>query len=632
MKSGFQLRALRVTGKDKTPAELSFGPGCNVIAGASNTGKSYILQCIDFACAAGTRPKLIDESLGYERVELEFEDHAGVMHRFERSLKGAAALHSILTSATWTEADPPTLGAKHSEDNPNTISGFLLTLSDLWDKWVRINQSGHTDSLSFRDVAHLTLINETRIIAEGSPIFTGKDNTEPKEASVFNLLLTGVDDSSVIAHETQKQNQARRKAQLELLDRMIERTEEQIAKADKEPASASERKKRVEETIAQRTDIVTANQNEIAGQEYRRQEAWTLFQEVRAKRNATEHLRSRFKLLEEHYKNDLARLSAIIEADHYFSQLQEVRCPLCGAAIADNEAHVHRSEENSELVNLRTACHEEVRKIQALLKELLGTTTQLDTELSDLLNREQQQTSLFQEATARIQRELAPRAKQLQGELSEFIERRDDLAHVEMLHEKLAGLRQDREAIAKDVWKKKPIEDDGQQGVLVPQAIEKFSLAVEATLKEWQYPDLTRVTFNNERFDLIISGKDRASEGKGFRAIAYSAFIIGLLRYCAEQNLPHSGLVALDSPLVTYKRKDTQPGEAIPEDVKRAFYEALASTPPDRQIIILENEDPPESVHAKLHYTHFSRSYDVGRYGFFPVVKKELPPAEKPGI
>jgi hypothetical protein len=51
-----------------------------------------------------------------------------------------------------------------------------------------------------------------------------------------------------------------------------------------------------------------------------------------------------------------------------------------------------------------------------------------------------------------------------------------------------------------------------------------------------------------------------------------------------------------DSPLVTYKRRDVQPGEAIPEDVGRAFYEALALTPPDSQIIILENEDPPEEV------------------------------------
>jgi len=102
--------------------------------------------------------------------------------------------------------------------------------------------------------------------------------------------------------------------------------------------------------------------------------------------------------------------------------------------------------------------------------------------------------------------------------------------------------------------------------------------------------------------------------------IAYSAFIIGLLRYCAEQELPHPSIVALDSPLVTYRRRDVQPGEEIPENVSRAFYEALALTPADRQIVVLENEDPAEEVQAKIHYTHFSRSTEVGRYGFFPVL------------
>ena len=315
------------------------------------------------------------------------------------------------------------------------------------------------------------------------------------------------------------------------------------------------------------------------------------------------------------------RLNAIIEADYYFSQLREISCPLCGAAIEDHNAAVHGSDESAGLQNLRTACTEEVRKIQALLRDLLGTTTQLDSELSSLEQEQLEQTSLFQEATTLIQRELTPRTEQLQGELTQLIGDRDAVAYVEMLQDRLLSLTQDRDAISKAVWRSQPVEDDGQQGLLVPQSFEKFSLGVQAILEEWRYPNLTRVTFNNERFDLIISGKDRASEGKGFRAIAYSAFIIGLLRYCAELGLPHPGLVALDSPLVTYRRRDVQPSEAIPKNVSHAFYEALALTPAARQIIVLENEDPPEEVHARIHYTHFSRSAEVGRYGFFPTLK-----------
>jgi hypothetical protein len=143
---------------------------------------------------------------------------------------------------------------------------------------------------------------------------------------------------------------------------------------------------------------------------------------------------------------------------------------------------------------------------------------------------------------------------------------------------------------------------------------------VQSLLEAWKYPDLTRVTFSDEKVDLVISGKERASEGKGFRAIAYAAFMIGLLDYCVDSKveLPHPGIVVLDSPLVTYKRRDTTPGEEISEDVTSAFYEDLAKLPTGRQVIVLENNDPPAALHSQINYTHFSRSA-TGRYGFYPV-------------
>jgi hypothetical protein len=549
---------------------------------------------------------------------LELRDSADNLHRLERSLKGGDARHFVFEGDSWKEP-AQTLGAKHSATDPETISGFLLELSALWGNKVRTNAAGKSISLSFRDVAHIIFVDEKRIIEDRSPIFSGQNTAETKEASVFNLFLTGIDDGSVIAHETRKESQQKKKAQLELLDRMIGRTEEQLSNADKELNTVGDRKKRVDEAIAARTEVITLNQNEIASQQQRRQSAWNTAQQANARRNATEQLRTRFNLLERHYNNDLARLKAIIETDHYFAQLQEVRCPLCGANVEDHDSEFHPSDESSDLKSIRVACQEEVRKIQGLLKDLLGTTIQLDGELSSLERQREEQLSLFRNASSAIERELAPRASQLQSELTEFMERRDALAYVEVLQERLVSLKQEREELAKVVWKAHAVENDGRQELLVPQAIENFTLTVQAVLQEWRYPGLTRVTFNNERSDLIISGKDRASEGKGFRAIACSAFIIGLLRYCAERDMPHAGLVALDSPLVTYKRRDTQPGEEIPEDIRTAFYEALARTPQDQQIIVLENEDPPDAVQRAIHYTHFSRQRGVGRYGFFPV-------------
>jgi hypothetical protein len=127
------------------------------------------------------------------------------------------------------------------------------------------------------------------------------------------------------------------------------------------------------------------------------------------------------------------------------------------------------------------------------------------------------------------------------------------------------------------------------------------------------------VTFSEEDADLIISGRRRATEGKGLRAISHAGFVIGLMMYCHQAGRPHPGLVVLDSPLVTYKRRDVGQGEAIPDDVKTAFFSVLSAMSPDAQIIVLENEDPPAAVQTRINYQHFSRSREIGRYGFFSV-------------
>jgi len=100
-------------------------------------------------------------------------------------------------------------------------------------------------------------------------------------------------------------------------------------------------------------------------------------------------------------------------------------------------------------------------------------------------------------------------------------------------------------------------------------------------------------------------------EARRHRLSAELARVFHLARGCALSDTaryrPHSGL-----------RRDFTPGEEISEDVTAAFYEALAKLPTGRQVVVLENNDPPATLHSQINYTHFSRSA-IGRYGFYPV-------------
>ena len=46
-------------------AKLEFKKGLNIITGASNTGKSYVINCIDYLFGAENPPKDINESKNY---------------------------------------------------------------------------------------------------------------------------------------------------------------------------------------------------------------------------------------------------------------------------------------------------------------------------------------------------------------------------------------------------------------------------------------------------------------------------------------------------------------------------------------------------------------------------------------
>ncbi|MEN2732053.1 hypothetical protein WBU86_03525 [Escherichia coli] len=59
---------------------------------------------------------------------------------------------------------------------------------------------------------------------------------------------------------------------------------------------------------------------------------------------------------------------------------------------------------------------------------------------------------------------------------------------------------------------------------------------IETVLKDWKWGAEPDVSFNEKEYDIIVDGQPRQSHGKGVRAILYSAFIIGLLKYCIKKD------------------------------------------------------------------------------------------------
>lgn len=194
------LRHLCFTGPDKPPALLSFDYGLNVLYGASETGKSFVLEAIDFMLGGRGPLRDIPERIGYERIFLGIETTENGTFTLVRAANGGHfQLYEGLHQFIPENVEATVLNARHSAESDDNLSSFLLRIIGLNGKRVRTNVRGDMRSLSFRDLCHLSLVTEGDIQKQGSPIERGQAIQRTPEYATFKLLLTGVDDGALVS-------------------------------------------------------------------------------------------------------------------------------------------------------------------------------------------------------------------------------------------------------------------------------------------------------------------------------------------------------------------------------------------------------------------------------------------------
>lgn len=604
---GFSITGVIVTGPGVPDAEIRLTDGLNVVSGPSDTGKTFIAQCIDFVLGARTLPKQIPEAAAYDTVCLGLRIRSsGEEVSLQRSLRGG----QILLKAQGHS--DRVLAPAHAASNPNTVSRYLLDLSGLQGKTVRTNQRGTTRELSFRDIARLVIVDEETVLSETSPVLSGQYVTKTAETSVFRLLLTGVDDSSVVEVTDQRIVRTQQEAKIEIIEELRRRAEEQIVERGIVGTVDELRGElaRLETLFNQAAETLAAEQGALSALETRRNSSWGTTRRIDSRLSVLSELQERFTLLAQQYASDLRRLESISEAGTRLAQLREERCPVCGAPAEHHD--VEHQNRDASPAQVSHACTAEAAKIRTLLEDLEGTRRSNADEMQTLRQQRAAAESELSEAVSAIQDTLKPRVQQALTAFRESQARRDYLRSSIELHERRASFEEMVAALE---------AAGGTRAEGLPSAAvrsseaEVFSQEVENVLREWRFPDLGRVVFSETTQDLVISGRDRASHGKGVRAITHAAFNLALLNYCVGRTLPHPLFVTIDSPLVVYREPDAGEGQFSGE-VKKAFYESLARYE-GRQVLILENEDPPHTLDTSANIIRFTGSNE-GRRGFIP--------------
>jgi hypothetical protein len=275
---------------------------------------------------------------------------------------------------------------------------------------------------------------------------------------------------------------------------------------------------------------------------------------------------------------------------------------------------VERLQEEAANGSIQEAAEQEIRKIEANIRDLEQTMQTLSGERSQLGTHVSLHESTVSRAERAIQDELEPRLVEDKSELAELVEGRDKLISLKGTIEHLDMLREGRRVMGKEPKLRRNTAEPKPSASPDPRSLYKLSGEIAAILKDWRYLKDGSVTFDEE-MDLVVQGEPRANRGKGIRAVLHSAFTIGLMNHCCRSPLHHTGLVMLDSPLTSYKEKEYL---EVWDDIKIGFFESLINLPKDRQVIVFENKEPPDNLLPLLVGYHFTDDENYGQQGFIP--------------
>lgn len=578
--AGYIFKELRLTGENKKDAVVQFKLGLNVISGPSNTGKTFIFDCLDFMLGSSDKLKGIPELKGYSNIFLEIETDDQV-YTIETEIKNNNTYKLYRSKINKLSSEPEILKRNLDSNSKDNLNSFFLSLNNIENKKIRKNVKGDTINLSYRNVIKLALIDEERIITKASPIVSHYTR-ETEESNTLRFFLTGNDDSN-IQKKISSQEIQKRKGKIDLLHEFISNTEidsnlniddieSQLAKIDVYLNNFTLNFARIKKDyLSVESDYKNKNVD---------------FTDLNKRHNEITELLKRSYILEQQYNSDVLRLKSTIESGIFMSENNDASCPTCKQEIATKTLDIEQ---------IIVSCESEIEKINSLLKELKVSQSLISEEKEDIDKKLSSTTAELEQLRIKLKDGIGNELDKTIEILTTLNNKKSQLIGIRDIINKTNSFSQ----TIRDLESSIPISK-GNYPTLTSDVTKKLCKRMSEILKEIGENKI--VNYSSESFEFEIGNSFRNTYGKGYRAIYYSVYIIAL-NELMEDNTYRIGVPVLDSPLVTYKKANAN-GEGIELNLAMDFYRYIAKTK-IKQTIILENEVPPNDILDQINHIEF---------------------------
>jgi len=441
----FHITQISASGMGVEYSSVSFEDGVNFIVGPSNTGKSYIIGCIDFMFGGKEVPFSMTDT-GYDTITMTMESDDG--HYFEATRKiEEGETGDKGASVISVSSDLPEVKGTEYRTSNNEYSDLLLSLIGI-DKRVRIigTQALKEENLTFRTLFHFFFINEDNIFGKPTPFDFPKHSKITASLTSLLYLCNGDDLRRYIPQVSSEELEKRatqKTGVINYLNRKISDLTEQ--KKQLEASMAAEANVDIEGKIDEFMAEIEKTEREIVDASEESRRLLALIFELNAKLQEARYLSNSYKGLHSQYNSDIKRLAFIVDGDAKGKQIrQKPNCPFCGHDI-DEEEDVRTSYVDSakaELARIRLQL-EDLEKTEA---DTAREITALEEKLTELNKRNNRITQL-------LNQKLRPHVAELRSAVAEY-------KRIQELRKKLESISYMSVDLGVDVFQKENEEDE----------------------------------------------------------------------------------------------------------------------------------------------------------------------------
>ncbi len=590
----FYIEKIIIRSGDDVFSQVELTPGLNIVHGESNTGKSLILDCIDYLF--GAEVHRFDQKLKIKQVTLIINNNGDSI-----TLSREIDSNDIKISTTADYIENGTYKIGHNAKR--NINRFWLQLMGIEEPVkILMTLGGKPQSLTLRTFYHLILIDEDRIYGKQSLLSQGKGVNPKVATSVLSSLLFLATGKTYLPDSVSRDPailKAKREAVKAFVDRSMSILETRKVQelSNLIPQSPDEIQRKIDRTLNELGSAEGALSDAINKSNAYADELYKIDAQITESRV----LQNRNASLLTQYQSDIRRMTFVVEGELNHESVPKLEtCPFCNGTLS-------KKQEESCV----SAAIAEVNKIEAQIKDLRSVQTSITEELEELKRKRQVVYEERLQIDSVIRAELQPQIDKLKKQLGDYKLSLNQYKANEMLDEFSDVLINELEELQKE-------EDSEIKVDLTSEFREVFMKKLDEELKHIlknaNYNNLVSAYFDFDEKDIVVNGHKKRTQGQGYRAYFNTILGISIHNCLLEFAKYRFDFLVFDSPLQSLmERKDTK-SEQISETMKAGLMQYLMKSAGQRQTIIIENKIP-NIDYSGANQIIFTHDTETGRYG-----------------